>query len=295
MNIYFVLLGPPTQTFDMNMCPVGCTTNCQGTCPVACCSPPPPPPPPPQIVHIIPPPPPPPPSPPPPPPPPTIQYIQPPPPPPPPPPCAPSCYASCAPSCSPSCCGRSSIPGVATAGAAMEAAPQTGSTAAVVTHSKLSVEDMCPPVCSTDCLPFCPDMCCNPKSKAEKSAVVPLSPPSVKLQQQFATSQSMLAQEMAQQQATQRQVALQSAAIAAQRPVVTASYTVPVYPPPGQQYGTVYEKSTLPRSVLASNKNMNDHTQCKRSCSALCSADCPIACCEVTRKRSKIPRRKEHQ
>ena len=31
---------------------------------------------------------------------------------------------------------------------------------------EISIADMCPPICSQECLAFCPDMCCNGKSKS---------------------------------------------------------------------------------------------------------------------------------
>ena len=31
---------------------------------------------------------------------------------------------------------------------------------------EISITDMCPPICSQECLAFCPDMCCNGKSKS---------------------------------------------------------------------------------------------------------------------------------
>lgn len=254
---------------------------------------------------------------------------------------------------------------------------------------EISIADMCPPICSQECLAFCPDMCCNGKSKSSAATARDIQPaavssgpttlrvdvpsPAQQQSQQLQSHQNLVNEQPqqnllnAQQQQTSAQEApkikavvdaaerqavqqQQSTYLASSKPVVNenqylsrnaylpsannagvvntnlqqplrqqipqavmsgGSFVSNRKPAPsigGQEHLLMHRSSVKSSSSLVSGSSSGRYsllqkrqqqqpnkTDCKRSCFAVCSSDCPMRCCDIAsrrkRKRSRIPRK----
>lgn len=238
---------------------------------------------------------------------------------------------------------------------------------------EISIADMCPPICSQECLAFCPDMCCNGKSKSSSATTRDTQPaavssgpatlrvdvPSTTAQQQNLVNvqqqQNLVSQPPQPQTLTQEAPKLkalvdtierqavqpQTSSYASSKPVVNENQylTRSTYYPSnsnaavnanlqqplrqqipqavssvvssrkpapsisGQEHLLMHRSSS---SLVGSSGStaerysqrrqlQPDKMNCKRSCFAVCSSDCPMSCCDIAgrrkRKRSWIPRK----
>jgi len=239
----------------------------------------------------------------------------------------------------------------------------------------ITIADMCPPICSQECLAFCPDMCCNGKSKSGSAttrdtqpAAVSNGPTTLRVdvpshaqqqnlvnvqQQQNLVNQPQQPQTLTQEApklkavvdtAERQAVQQQSSYTASSKPVVnenqyltrntyypstnnagaintnlqqplrqhipqalSSSAVSSRKPAPsisGQEHLLMHRSSVKSTSPVGSSstagrysqrRHLQNKTNCKRSCFAVCSSDCPMSCCDIAgrrkRKRSWIPRK----